>query len=434
MLQRAAPVTPMRLSGPAAIARAAMRGFTRRFAGYLVAAVAATALAACASGPRPGASAGSGGGASQTTTGGASGPSVDPNAPIVVALLAPTTAADEGVRRAAQDLVAAAQMARAERAPPNMVMKIYDTRGSDAGAAEAAGHAVRDGSVLILGPLLASSTRAVAPVAANAGLNVISFSNDTSAAGGNVWVLGRTPDDEMRRIFSFAAAEGARSVAVAYPENRYGQSVASAANGAARAAGVSIATIVGYPYSPQRGRGNFDAISEAGAGMTASIRSSGADAVLLADVGNDLAALGSFLNYNGLSPRQTRFLGLSRWSTSATLREESLKGGVFAAEDPTMLAGFERAFTARLSRRPSTVAGIGYDAVIAAADMLIAARGGGAGAVFGAGAITSGVHAGATGDFALTADGANRRALSILQVGEQGFRVIDPAPRLAPGA
>ncbi|MEO1613610.1 MAG: penicillin-binding protein activator, partial [Pseudomonadota bacterium] len=346
--------------------------------------------------------------------------------------LAPTSAASEGVRRAAQDLVAAAQIARSERAPANMSLKIYDTRGDQAGAAAAAANAVRDGAAIILGPLLASSAEAVGPVAADAGLNVIAFSNDGSVAGGNVWVLGQTPGDEMRRVFAHAAAQGAGSVAIAYPQNRYGESVAASATAAARDAGVGVAALAGYPYDPKRGRGNFDQISAAGGDVAAQIRASGADAVLLADVGNDLASLGSFLNYFDVSPGRYRYLGLSRWGTRATLREPSLRGGVFAAADPSMKASFDRSFQAQMSRRPSTVAGVGYDAVVAAADMLAAAQRGGGGA-FEARAITASSHSGATGDFVLLSDGTNRRGLAILQVAGEGFRIVEPAPRVAPG-
>lgn len=393
-----------------------------------VAALGLLALAACAGpagGPKPEASAGGGSTAPSTTQ----APRVDPNAPVTVALIAPTTAGSDGVRRAAQDLVAAAQMAMSERAPANMVLKVYDSRGDAAGAAEAASHAVRDGAALVLGPLLASSAEAAAPVAAQAGLNVIAFSNDTSVAGGNLWVLGQTPDDEMRRIFAFAGSRGYDAVAVAHPDNRYGQQVASAAPAAARAAGVGVVTTASYPYAPQRGRGNFDAINESAHGVARQIIGSGADSVLLAEVGTDLQTLGSFINYYDVAPRRYRYLGLSRWNTRATLREPALKGGWFVSADPNLVTGFEQRFAARMSRRPSAVASVGYDAVVAAADMLEA--GGGA---FDAAAITRGQHRGATGPFRLTPDGGNARGLAILEVGENGFGVVDPAPAGAPGA
>lgn len=429
MRQHAATVTPF--TGVSA-APASWRAFSRALKGG-VAAIGLAALAACAPGPKADNQAGSSGGASSGGQSQTQTPNVDPNAPVTVALLAPTTAGSKGVRRAAQDLVAAAQMARSERAPANLVMKVYDTRGDDGGAAEAAAHAVRDGAVLILGPLLASSTRAAAPVAQRAGINVISFSNDRSVAGGNVWTVGQTPGDEMRRIFSYAASRGIGSVAVAYPENRYGQAIAAHAPDAARDAGVGIAAMAGYPYDPKRGRGNFDAISAAGADVANNIRSSGADAVLLADVGTDLSSLGSFLNYYRVSPKSTRYLGLSRWSTSSTLREPSLQGGWFAAPDPQAQAAFDRSFKARMSRDPSNVAGVGYDAVVAAADMLRRAQLSG-GEPFDARAISSGSHSGAAGDFAFGADGVARRGLAILRVAQNGFRVIDPAPRVGPGS
>ena len=126
MRQHAATVTPF--TGVSA-APASWRAFSRALKGG-VAAIGLAALAACAPGPKADNQAGSSGGASSGGQSQTQTPNVDPNAPVTVALLAPTTAGSKGVRRAAQDLVAAAQMARSERAPANLVMKVYDTRGA----------------------------------------------------------------------------------------------------------------------------------------------------------------------------------------------------------------------------------------------------------------------------------------------------------------
>ena len=57
------------------------------------------------------------------------------------------------------------------------------------GAAQAAARAVEDGAGLIVGPLLASSVDAVRPIADQAGINVVAFSNSPDAAGPPVTLL-----------------------------------------------------------------------------------------------------------------------------------------------------------------------------------------------------------------------------------------------------
>lgn len=305
-------------------------------------------------------------------------------------------------------------------------MKVYDTDGTTAGAATAAGHAVREGATLILGPLTAESTASAAPVAARAGLNMISFSSDPSVAGGNVWVLGQLVGDEMRRVFGYAGSQGVGAIAVIHPNDRYGKAVAAASGAAARDAGVRVGPVLGYERS-------FEGIEAATKANAGSIRSSGADGVLIADHGDGLRSTASFLSYYDVSPRSFRFLGLSRWDDPNNASESPLQGGWFAAADPARHAAFTENFAMKLSRQPSPLATIGYDAVVAASDILKAAKTGGPPA-FTAAAISAGVHEGATGTFRLTEDGLNRRALAVMEMTADGPAVLDPAPFAAPGA
>lgn len=391
-------------------------------------AMAVGALAACASSPLGGRGSGGSGGGGGTGGGGTGATSVrvDPNAPVVIAFLAPTTASSRVVSQTAQDLTAAAQLALSERGPANMTMKLYDTKGTAAGAAEAAAHAVREGAALILGPLTGEATAAAAPVAARAGLNVISFSNDPSVAGGNVWVLGQLPGDELQRIFGYAGSQGVSSIALLYPSDRYGQAVANAANGAARDAGVGVGPRIAYERSFQ----GIEGASKANAG---DIRGSGANGVLIADYGDGLRSMSSFLSYYDVSPLTYRYLGLSRWDDPRNASESTLAGGWFAAADPTRRGMFENRFSSQLGRTPSPIAPVGYDAVVAASDILKSAAAGGP-AAFSADAITAGVHDGATGTFRLTVEGGNRRALAVMEMTPGGPALLDPAPSGAPGA
>lgn len=390
-------------------------------AAALVAGVAA--LSACASAPKPG---GGGQGGAQPKSGGGAvaARSVDPRGPVTVALLAPTNSSSEAARRAAQDLTAAAQIAFSERAPSNLTMKIYDTKGTGPGAAEAAAHAIREGAALIIGPLLGESTVAVAPIAAQAGLNVLSFSNDASVAGGNVWVVGRLPEDELRRLFGYASSQGVASIALAYPRDRYGDAVAAAAQSAAREAGAHVGPVVSYERSFQgiesASKSNADAIA-------------GSDGVLIADAGDALRSMAAFLSYYNVSPRNHRYLGLSRWEDPRNASEASLQGGWFVAPDPSLSAAFAQRFAARMNRQPSPLAAIGYDAAAAAVDMLRDAASGGP-AAFSADSITATPHDGATGSFRLTPDGHNRRSLAVMEMTGQGPALLDPAPGAAPGA
>ena len=73
------------------------------------------------------------------------------------------------------------------------------------------------------------------------------------------------------------------------------------------------------------------------------------------------------------------------------------------------------------------MAGLAYEAVQAASDMLRAASGNGDDTPFDADAITDPRgHKGVSGAFRLLSDGRNQRSLAVLEVTNSGFIVVDP--------
>ena len=89
-----------------------------------------------------------------------------------------------------QDLLDAAQLAVFDVADDSLVLLPIDTGGTRDDARVAAETAVDRGADLILGPLLATSVTAAAPVARANGLNIVAFSNDRSVAGDGVFTIG----------------------------------------------------------------------------------------------------------------------------------------------------------------------------------------------------------------------------------------------------
>ena len=392
--------------------------FVTRFLRLGAAFGAAAIVAACSSAPPPQPQATPAQSSQQTQTAPAQ-PTVDPNAPVIVALLAPTTASGKRARAAAQDLTAAAQMARRDHAPANLAMKIYDTQGTTAGAAAAASQAIAEGAAIIIGPLLGANAAAVGPVAEAAGVNVLSFSNDAAVAGGNVWVLGQLPGEELRRVMGYAASQGVGAVAVAYPTNRYGELIASEAASAGAGLGVSVGPYVPYERS-------FQGIERATKDGAAAIRSQ-ADGVLIADAGDALRSAAAFLNYYDVAPRNYKYLGTSRWADLKNTKENALIGGWFAAADPDLTSGFTERFGTAMGRSPSPLAGLAYEAVHAASDMLRTARARGDDTPFDRDAITDPRgHTGVAGPFRLLSDGRNQRSLAVLEVTDTGFFIVDP--------
>ena len=368
-----------------------------------------------------------------------------------VALLLPISGPNRGLGAAMQE---AAQLALFEIADDNLVLLTYDTGGTPAGAVAAATRAVQDGAGLILGPLFAASARQVAPIAGGAGLNVISFSNDRTIAGNNVYVMGFLPDDQVANVVDFAIRQGLARFAALVPNTAYGNTVVRTLQQALRRWGGELTRIAFYEPTDAdiapvvRTLADYDnrakALEEQRQALEESpdpvsqqalkrlegletIGDIGFDAVLLSEGGDRLRAIAPLLPYYDIDPTTVRFLGTAQWDDPDLGQEPALLGGWYAAPPLDTRAGFTRRFEAVFGRRPPRLATLAYDATALAA-VLARAQGG---PDFGVRALTqpSG-FAGIDGIFRFRPDGVVQRGLAILQVRRQGAEVIRPAPRV----
>jgi hypothetical protein len=103
-----------------------------------------------------------------------------------------------------------------------------DTGGTPAGAADAARMAIQHGDRLIIGPLTAGETAAVAPIAKAAGVPVLAFTSDPARAEPGVWTMGLTPAQQINRLVGANLGQGKRRFAAALPNNPFGDALAQA--------------------------------------------------------------------------------------------------------------------------------------------------------------------------------------------------------------
>ena len=353
--------------------------------------------------------------------------SLDPTASddrSVIAILLPLTDSNPRRRALAAAMENAARLAMADVGPDAPRLAAYDTAGEQGSAAEAARLAVSDGAELLLGPLLGSSAREIQPIAREHGINVITFSTDAAAAGNGVYLIGSLPSAEFRRILRFAAVErGYRTLAAILPSNSYGAAARSALQRVAMETGSEIASIVTYDAnfeSAQKAALDFADLYQSRAGLGGR-----PVAVLVPESGSLLATVAAFLSQRGLLDGRVQLLGTGVWDSEATLREDALQGGWFAAPDPRRRAGFSGRYLQRFGARPPLLASLAYDAAVVAGTLAARERN----VAFSGREITDPAgFLGVAGAFRFTRDGLNQRALAILRVDEGGFRIIDPAP------
>ncbi len=360
----------------------------------------------------------------------------DPQA-IRVGLLLPLTGPQADLGTA---MLNAAQMALFDLADQRFELLPFDTGGTAEGAAQAADFALADGVRLIIGPLLAASTQAVAPLAQAQGVPVISFSNDRTVAGDGVFILGFTPDAEVERVVRFAQSRGLSRFAAIAPDTAYGQRVVEALERAAAAVGVVVVHAELYAaaeadYSSivrrvaQAGRlhGTFQPSPPAApaAGEAPASVPMAFDAVLVAAGGQALQAIAAHLPYHGIDPGQTRVLGTGVWDEPGLGREPALIGGWFAVSPPEARRDFVRQYRDVYGAVPPRLASLAYDAAALAA---VLGRSRGADGFQTTVLTAPNGFLGSEGIFRFRPDGVAQRGLAVMEVRHDGAEVISGAP------
>lgn len=362
-----------------------------------------------------------------------SGPieAVDPNQPVVVALMVPLSSGNGVTDQLAQNMVNAARLAARDISGANIDLRVYETGGNAEMAAAAATRAVEDGAQIIVGPLYSTSTAAIAPIAAAAGINILSFSNTTSVAGGNVFIMGTTFDTVANRLVKHSISTGFGNIAIVYQEGVSGESGKASIEQAITRNGGNLTTAVSYPLA-------LTEMGEAAAGMAETLRASNSNAVFFTD--SPLRGLGfitaSLASNRFRTRRDAQFMGLSRWdSSNEVLVTPSLQGGWFAVPDPALTLQFETRYQLAYGEDAHQLSGLAYDGIAAVGAMISSARAAGENNAFSAQRLTDPAgFAGVTGIFRFRTDGTNERGLAIMKI-ESGVAVmLSPAPRSFGGA
>jgi hypothetical protein len=371
--------------------------------------------------------------------------------PVRVALLLPFTASSESVQKVASAMFDAAQLAAFEAGDRRFLLIPKDTKGTAADAALAARSALEDGAEIILGPLFAEEVTAVAEEARSEGVPMIAFSSDVASGGGGVYLLSFPPELEIARVTDYAVMKGKNRFGLMAPANEYGERVAAAfaeeiyvrggvlvhqeryeqapdkmlapAKRLAQYAKDVVPVEMRHGYDPNAPK---DPMAQGG-------NTRGYQAILIPEQGTLLRALAPLFPYYNVNIQQIKLLGVSSWYNSRLTREPALKGGWFAAPDPTITREFEGRYNTAFGQKPPRLASLAYDATLLSARLAQNPRKRGR---FDVDAITDpNGYFGADGLFRLKPDGSVERGLAVLEIQPDGFRVIDPAPKsFAPGS
>lgn len=323
-----------------------------------------------------------------------------------IAVIVPLTGPDGPVGTSISN---AARLALLDTREKTIGITVYDS-AAPGGAAAAARRAIAEGNRLILGPLLAEDVRAAAPIARQARVPIIAYSNDESVAGNGVYIMGFTPDQSISRVVSYARSRGINSFGALVPTGLYGQRAGQAFLDAVRKSGGKVVAMETYDRSQ--------------ASVTAAARRLNAKgsvgAVLIGD-SSRMAAMAAPVLKTG-----SRRLGTELWGTDRTIEQlRPLRGAWFAAAPDAQFEKMVKRYRARYGKTPYRLASLGYDSVLLA---VRSARYWPIGRPFPAATLIDREgFAGVDGSFRFGRDGIAERLLEVREVNQKGATPVSPA-------
>lgn len=335
--------------------------------------------------------------------------------PVRVGIILPFSSTTPGTRSLAAAMLKAAELALFDGGNRNILLITADEGATPDLAGAAAVKLMSQGAEIIIGPLFGPSVSAVAPVARDRGIPVLAFSTERSVAGNGVYLLSFLPQSEVKRVVNYAVSQGHHNFAAMVPATPYGDVISAAFDDAVKSAGATSVDIE-----------HFAPNSATVMAPSAVIAKSNADAVIIAQGGGILRAIAPSLVFNGLDPAKVKLLGTGLWDDASTVKEQTLDGGWFAAPEPNADNTFNDKYRAIYGAPAPQLASLAYDAV----SLIALLSNGEPYHRFTTTALMDpNGFAGVNGIFRFNADGTSERGLAVLEVQQDGFHVVSPAPR-----
>lgn len=360
---------------------------------------------------------------------------------IRVALLLPLSGKYSNI---GENLLDSAQLALFALNDPSISIIPIDTKGTSYGAIEAAKKAIDKNVQIVLGPVFSLEAKAVAPVLQEAQIEFVSFSNDESLIDSGALLIGVSPQQQIRRVVSYAISKGIEDYVTLAPNNSLG----------AAAARIVRETVAEYEGTSVI-KTEIHLINKKGMGVRLNRHVNSAihsainnkpqkdyneememynlnpiiyprGMVIDGSVEN-LERIAKIIEKNkDFSNRRIRILGTMRLSDDKLRNLESFQGAVFASLPNKRKEYFNNKFFDNYGYGPLNISSLAYDGIALVATLSKLSKG----TDFSREAITNPRgFGGIDGIFRIKPNGLTERGLSIMQIREGELFEIEPAPK-----
>ena len=347
----------------------------------------------------------------------------------------------------------AALMSLEDTGNKNLILKFYDTQSTQQGAIRAVNEALDARVDLILGPLMSDEVMAVSDVARNKNVPVISFSTSPQVLREGIYTLGLLGEEQIKRVVSYAASKQRTKIALMVPDTTAGLNMAKSAVLNAPKYGSKVVKIGFYPaetldFAPiVKSLTDYDKRSEeitkrkkqleklAAEGdkaatkelaMIKNVYTTGDidfDAVLIAETGSRLKSAAVMFGYYDIYYPDIMFLGTSIWENTSLNKETTLYHGVYPVISRVYNNYFNKKYESLFDNVPNQLYSFAYDSVALASALSNKDK-----ANIYNDITDSNGYIGINGAFRILRDGTNEHSLDIVEVTQEGPKVVDKAP------
>lgn len=361
------------------------------------------------------------------------------NQPVKIALLVPLSGKN---RELGKNMLDSAQLALFGIGDTNLILLPIDTKDSSEAAVEAANIAVKNDAKIILGPIFSNQTKAIAQIARENNISVVSFSNDRELAYNGVFVMGFRPEQQIRRIVEFALEKGVEDFAALLPSNAYGavaskemrESVSKTEKASILQTEIYITDKSGFP---QKLDSHVDSVFNAlmnNVSQKNYLKEPGKleqdaikfpRALLAPQGGKQLAMITQLLSQYNHDPKNIKLLGISNWYEYDILKNPVLQGSWFAAPPQERRRLFESKFKELYGYEPNEIASLAYDGIALTATIAKMTKG----TKFSPQEVGNPRgFVGIDGIFRFNKDGLIERGLEVVEIWGGHYNVVSPAP------
>ena len=233
-----------------------------------------------------------------------------------------------------------------------------------------------------IGPLFSSSLLAIEDTVLISKVKVFALTNNTVMANKNIWVFGVDPQQQARKISSFAIKEGIDKLALLLPNSEYGYLISETIKSTLEKSGLVPERIEFFDDNIESQEVAAKNISKGFSEYYEAIdtvKNKEADkdkkpeeeksleidkpfeGVLIAASGQNLTVLASQLQYNGVNPKDVSYLGMSSWEKNSILREPALDGGFFSTTSDGYQKNVKKIYKIHFKEDMTNISMLAYD-------------------------------------------------------------------------